>query len=287
MAGVRVINDEAGFQAELAGAGVQLVVVDFTAKWCGPCQRIAPFFEQLPAKFPRAVFLKVDVDVCAETAAAQGVSAMPTFIFYRNKLKIDRLQGADIQSLESKIKQHIGTSEIEGGDEDYGQGLMDLTTFIQKKDCECLNEADDHPMAHCLTSGGYLQSDCDEQLIISITFNQAVKIHSIKFKAPQKLGPKNVKLFINQPRTLDFDQAESSTSVQDLVLDPKDVEGGSPVNLRYVKFQNVQNIQLFIKDNQCGGDKTQLDQLVFIGSPIVTTKMEDFKRVTGKKGESH
>lgn len=42
-------------------------------------------------------------------------------------------------------------------------------------------------------------------------------------------------------------------------LEPKDLEGGgNPVNLRYVKFQNVQNIQLFIKDNQSGGDKTQI-----------------------------
>lgn len=48
---------------------------------------IAPVFEQLAAKYPRAVFLKVDVDKCQETAAAQGVSAMPTFIFYRNKVK--------------------------------------------------------------------------------------------------------------------------------------------------------------------------------------------------------
>lgn len=50
---------------------------------------------------------------------------------------------------------------------------MDLATFITKSECECLNEADNHPMAHCLTSGaGYLASDCDEQLIINISFNQ-------------------------------------------------------------------------------------------------------------------
>lgn len=94
---------------------------------------------------------------------------------------------------------------------------MDLNVFITKNQCECLNEADDHPLAHALTSGGgYLQSDCDEQLILSVTFNQAVKIHSIKLKAPEKLGPKTMKLFINQPRTIDFDQAESSTAVQDI-----------------------------------------------------------------------
>ena len=42
---------------------------------------------------------------------------------------------------------------------------MDLSTFFNKSGCECLNEADDHPLAHCLTTkGGYLESDCDEQV---------------------------------------------------------------------------------------------------------------------------
>jgi hypothetical protein len=33
---------------------------------------IAPLFNQLPTKYPKAVFLKVDVDKCQETAAMQG-----------------------------------------------------------------------------------------------------------------------------------------------------------------------------------------------------------------------
>lgn len=57
----------------------------FTGR-CGPCQRIAPHFEMLPNKYPKAIFLKVDVDKCQDTASSQGVSAMPTFIFYRNRV---------------------------------------------------------------------------------------------------------------------------------------------------------------------------------------------------------
>ncbi len=44
---------------------------------------------------------------------------------------------------------------------------MDLSSMISKSGCECLNEADDHPLEHALTSkGGYLESDCDEQVQI-------------------------------------------------------------------------------------------------------------------------
>ena len=50
------------------------------------------------------------------TAATAGVQAMPTFIFYRNKTKLDSLRGADPNALEEKIKKWYG--EGEGGEEE-------------------------------------------------------------------------------------------------------------------------------------------------------------------------
>lgn len=95
---------------------------------------------------------------------------------------------------------------------------MDLVTFIAKAECECLNESDEHNFLQCLTAeNGYLESDCDEQLILSIAFRQTVKVHSLKIKAPKDKGPKSIKLYINQPRTIDFDMADSNTSIQDLM----------------------------------------------------------------------
>ncbi|XP_043469683.1 thioredoxin-like protein 1 [Leptopilina heterotoma] len=254
---------------------------------CGPCQRITPIFDQFSVKYSNAVFLKVDVDKCPNTALDQGVTAMPTFIFFRNRSKLGICQGADKNTLESKIQQFYGSGDTEDTEGSVA-GHMDLISFVAKTQCECLNESDDHPLVQCLSADeGFLESDCDEQLIISFTFLQAVKVHSIKIKAPAEKGPKTLKLFINQPRTIDFDMADSNTSAQDITFTTKDVEEGNPVPLRYVKFQNVQNLQIFVKDNQSGAETTQIDHLVIIGTPISTTNMGEFKRVAGKKGESH
>ena len=68
---------KADFDKCLADAGDKLVVVDFTATWCGPCQHIAPVVVQLAEEMPDVVFIKVDEN--DETAEACGISSMPTF----------------------------------------------------------------------------------------------------------------------------------------------------------------------------------------------------------------
>lgn len=124
------------------------------------------------------------------------------------------MRGADPVTLESKIKQYYGSDD---GDSCDVAGHMDLSSFIVKSQCECFNESDQFPFANTQnTSGSYLESDCDEQLIMSVSFSQLVKIHSLKIRAPLDKGPKNIKLFTNQSTTLDFDRAESGTAVQEL-----------------------------------------------------------------------
>ena len=69
-----------------------------------------------------------------------------------------------------------------------------------------------------------------------------MKLHSLKLLAPAENGPKSVKLFINQPSTLDFDQASSMEPVQKLDITIDNLIQANPIPLRFVKFQNVQNL---------------------------------------------
>ena len=59
-----------------------IVIVDFTATWCGPCKMIGPKFEEFSkeAANEKVKFIKVDVDEASDVSEKYGISAMPTFM---------------------------------------------------------------------------------------------------------------------------------------------------------------------------------------------------------------
>ena len=80
-----------------------VIVLDFTATWCGPCQIVGPLFEKLSLKYPKAAFAKVDVDVSEELTELFNIDCMPTFIFIVNGKCVHRIQGANITEVEKKL----------------------------------------------------------------------------------------------------------------------------------------------------------------------------------------
>ena len=93
------------FDATIANPD-KLVVVDFTASWCPPCQMIAPKFAELATELgDAAVLVKVDVDENAAAAEAAGISCMPTFQFFKGGAKVHEIQGADFEGIKAKIDE--------------------------------------------------------------------------------------------------------------------------------------------------------------------------------------
>ncbi|KAG8068091.1 hypothetical protein GUJ93_ZPchr0005g14920 [Zizania palustris] len=93
-------------QIEEANSAKKLVVIDFTASWCGPCRVIAPVFADLAKKHPNVVFLKVDVDELKPIAEQFSVEAMPTFLFMKEGDVKDRVVGAVKDDLTNKVELH-------------------------------------------------------------------------------------------------------------------------------------------------------------------------------------
>ncbi len=63
------------------------VVVDFFATWCPPCKAIAPEYEKLAEKHGAAgrfAFAKVNVEEATDAAKKFNITAMPTFLFFKN-----------------------------------------------------------------------------------------------------------------------------------------------------------------------------------------------------------
>ncbi|KAH6801759.1 thioredoxin 2 [Perilla frutescens var. frutescens] len=84
----------------------KLMVVDFTATWCGPCKFMAPIFEEMAAKYTDVEFVKIDVDQLSDVSREFGVQAMPTFLLLKQGKEVDRVVGAKKDELEKKIIKH-------------------------------------------------------------------------------------------------------------------------------------------------------------------------------------
>ncbi|XP_057777085.1 thioredoxin H2-like [Salvia miltiorrhiza] len=91
---------------EAAKQTSKLIVVDFTASWCGPCKQILPAINEFAEKYADVDFIKIDVDELDDVAEEYGVQAMPTFILIKKGKQVDKIVGAKKDDLQNKIEKH-------------------------------------------------------------------------------------------------------------------------------------------------------------------------------------
>jgi len=157
-------------------------------------------------------------------------------------------------------------------------GEVSLLEFLDSTQLNCLNEAPQHGIKKILSRGktvsdSFLKSDVDEQLLLNIYFNQAVRVRSITIQSLDLAsGPKDIKLFTNKP-SIGFEDVEGDQeAAQILSLTEDDVKDGKKIPLKFVRFQSVNSLHVFVASNQGGEEETRIDSLNIFGVPVHATK---------------
>jgi thioredoxin len=71
-----------------------VLLVDFYATWCGPCQMMAGILDQVNAEMKQSVkIVKIDTDKYPELATQHRIQSLPTLVLFKAGKPIDRIEG--------------------------------------------------------------------------------------------------------------------------------------------------------------------------------------------------
>ena len=80
------------------------VLVDFWAKWCGPCLAIGPVIDSLAEEFDGKVVVgKVNTDTSSSIASKYAISSIPTILLFKNGVVVDQMRGGANKASLKKI----------------------------------------------------------------------------------------------------------------------------------------------------------------------------------------
>ncbi len=76
-----------------------IVMIDFWAPWCNPCNMLSPIIDEVAKENVDVVVGKVNVDDYPELASKHGVMSIPTLIFFKNGQFVDSSVGVVTKSV--------------------------------------------------------------------------------------------------------------------------------------------------------------------------------------------
>eukprot|EP00343_Euplotes_focardii_P008251 CAMPEP_0205822832 /NCGR_PEP_ID=MMETSP0206-20130828/14225_1 /ASSEMBLY_ACC=CAM_ASM_000279 /TAXON_ID=36767 /ORGANISM="Euplotes focardii, Strain TN1" /LENGTH=172 /DNA_ID=CAMNT_0053119443 /DNA_START=55 /DNA_END=573 /DNA_ORIENTATION=+ len=170
--------------------------------------------------------------------------------------------------------------------------MSDLAGQLDKKGLNVLNSDESTNGASIFEPAGpgllKSDSDVDEQLLLVIPFMEGVKIRGVKLlcndpegyeqkEGEERSGPKTVKIFVDCPNYT-FDECSEHKPAHVLELKPEHLDG-QEVKLKFVKFQNVHSLTIFVEDNQGGTPVTYINSLSFVGVPIAGFNVANIKPI--------
>ncbi|KAI9794868.1 MAG: hypothetical protein M1816_002997 [Peltula sp. TS41687] len=341
----------------------KIVVTDFYAEWCGPCHQIAPLYKELSSRLSRPnviTFTKVDVDKQKAIARTYEITAMPTFVIFKNAQVVSKVVGADRNMLSSAIKKLAaeadsnGDGGFSGASGDAGRnmwlgvelpkGYSDVTTEVDIKGLDLLNVDSELGSARVLFNESkpsgksrkaaaaaasssssakgkekassssssdtndnnkddqnqvdWIESDTDEQMMLFMPFQSSLKIHSLQITSlPSReddgdeempMRPKTLNVYSNRAHVLGFEEAEDIPATQTITLTSRDWDqktGTAKVELRFVKFQSVTSLVLFVVDGEGDGERVRLDRIRIVGEVGRKREMGKLEKIGDEPGE--
>ena len=95
-----------------------MIVIDFQRSNCKPCIKTAPEYKALAEKFHnKALFYNIDADQGSsslEILKSNNIRAVPTFHVWRRGKRVDSVQGAHVDELETIVMNEINIIESIG-----------------------------------------------------------------------------------------------------------------------------------------------------------------------------
>lgn len=185
---------------------------------------IGPLYEQLSAQLSHpgvVTFTKVNTEKQKEIAGAYSVTSLPTFITFRDGKPIDKVKGADPNSLRNMVEklaqevQNVGSSNGGASSSAAGssalawrgaelpRGYTDVTDQIEVQRSELLNFDDEYGTVRVLLDSSkpgalgagkksekdWVVSDTDEQLLLFTPFMSMVKLHTLQVRLKRTPPP--------------------------------------------------------------------------------------------------
>lgn len=145
----------------------------------------------------------------------------------------------------------------------------------------------------------WVESDTDEQMMIFMPFQSFLKIHSLQITSlsPPAAGeeqddipmrPRTLKLYINRPHVIGFEEADDIEPTQTVILNPQDWDAKTctaKVELRFVKFQHVSSLVIFCVDCDGDGEKIRLDRIRIFGEAGEKRAVGKLEKIGDEQGE--
>lgn len=159
----------------------------------------------------------------------------------------------------------------------FGDSVALNIMALQKNNDDIKNVLRENPKGDAT-----VYTDADSQGLFFVQLNNISKVHSILLKLSKPQAGENtnldaeeledecqhpsvVKVWANKPSILSFDDAAGDTNAQNVTkIEAADLPGWYEVKLKYVRFQSVQTLNIFV-DGEDEDNHTVIEQILLVG----------------------